>query len=330
MLIEALIAGWFGFKEGHATAGDIFARDLVCQWLDRIGWTYDIAVTSPFTGGVDRRSVDPSSYSHVLFVYGPFERKAMEIEFLKRFNKFRLIGLNLSMFEPLQAWNPFDLLLDRDSSDYATPDIVFHSQKRLVPVVGVCLVENYDKALVDDANESIYCLLSSREIATVHIDTRLDTNSTNLISPAEIEPLIAGMDVLVTTRLHGTVLALKNGVPAIAIDPVAGGHKIKRQADLIGCPVVFTVDVLTDQALQKAFYYCLTREAQEKAKGCHDRAVVMVKKVRDRFTTAFIDLYELEKNYLNRAVIQDDENFIPYNCSGITATCSNNNHHNSR
>ena len=328
--MKALIAGWFSFKEGHATAGDILARDIACQWLERIGWTYDVAVAPPFTGDVDWRSVDPRSYSHVLFVCGPFEKKPLESEFLKRFTKCRLIGLNLSMFEPLHAWNPFDLLLERDSSGHAAPDIVFNSRQALVPVVGVCLVENYEKALVDDANTSIQRLLASRHIAAVHIDTRLDMNSTHLHSPAEIESFIARMDMMVTTRLHGTVLALKNGVPVIAIDPVAGGHKIKRQADLIGWPIVFTVDALTDNALQEAFDYCLTGEAREKAKDCRDRAVAMVKEVQDRFTTALIDLDKLEKNYLNRTANENNGYFDSCNYSATDVTRSHNKHHKSR
>ena len=70
----------------------------------------------------------------------------------------------------------------------------------------------------------------------VKIDTRLDTNQTGLRTPAEVESVIRKMDVVMTTRLHGLVLAIKNGVPVIAIDPVAGGAKIKRQAESIDWP----------------------------------------------------------------------------------------------
>ena len=68
----------------------------------------------------------------------------------------------------------------------------------------------------------------------------------------------------ITTRLHGTVLSLKNEVPVIAIDPEIGGWKIRRQAELIGWPVVFNVDDVTEEALQKALEYCLTEEARVK------------------------------------------------------------------
>jgi exopolysaccharide biosynthesis predicted pyruvyltransferase EpsI len=66
-------------------------------------------------------------------------------------------------------------------------------------------------------------------MAVIAIDTRLDENRTGLRTAGEVESLIARMDVVLTTRLHGMVLALKNGVPAIAIDSVAGGAKVRRQ-----------------------------------------------------------------------------------------------------
>jgi hypothetical protein len=38
------------------------------------------------------------------------------------------------------------------------------------------------------------------------------------------------VDVLLTNPLHGLVYALHNGVPTIAVDPVAGAAKLAAQA----------------------------------------------------------------------------------------------------
>ena len=127
-------------------------------------------------------------------------------------------------------------------------------------------------------------------MSVVPIDTRLDINSTGLRTPAEVESLIARMDVVLTTRLHGMVLALKNGVPAIAIDPIAGGAKICRQAETIGWRLVFTVDALTDQALQEAFDYGLTEAARAKARECCNRATKAAQHARDEFMAALARL----------------------------------------
>jgi len=290
--MKILVAGWFSFEQMGATAGDLLTRDLVCEWLDQAGLSYDIAVAPPFHGGVDWREVDPEAYSHIVFVCGPFGNGWPITEFLPHFTNCRLIGLNLSMLESLDTWNPFDLLLERDSSAMSRPDFTFMSKQTKVPVVGVVLgqlqKEYGEKARHQIANDSIQRLIDSREMSIVTIDTRLDKNSTGLRSPAEVESLIARMDIVLTTRLHGMVLALKNGIPVITIDPIAGGAKIRRQAETIGWPIIYTVEDLSEEALKKAFDYCLTEEARAKARECRKQAINIVQEVRDQFISALM------------------------------------------
>lgn len=293
--MRVLVAGWFSFPDGHATAGDLLARDLACEWLKSAGYEFDIAVAPPFQGGINLFEASPEIYSHAVFVCGPFEKKALEAQFLGRFANSYVIGLDLTMITPLDEWNPFDALFERDSSVTAHPDIVFLSRTVPVPVVGVCLVEPYEGAITDVANAAINRLIASRKISVVQIDTRLDQNSTGLRSPSEIESLLAHMDVVVTTRLHGLVLALKNGVPAIAIDPEAGGAKIKRQAETIGWTQVFTADGVSDEALQKAFDYSLTEEARARAIECSKRAAKMVEEIRCEFITTLSNSITLSR-----------------------------------
>jgi hypothetical protein len=201
--MKTLVAGWFSYEQGHATAGDLLTRDVVCAWLERAGYPYDIALAAPFRGGVDWRQVDPADYSHVVFVCGPFQRTKLELEFLQRFNRCRLIGLNLSMPEPLSQWNPFDLLLERDSSEGGHADLAFLSPLTDVPVVGVRLVEPHPGSRTDVANAAIRRLIESREMAVVDINTRLDVACANpLRTPAEIESLIARVDVLAWEKVR--------------------------------------------------------------------------------------------------------------------------------
>jgi hypothetical protein len=225
----------------------------------------------------------------VLFVCGPFGNGWPITEFLPRFAGCRLVGLNLSMLEPLAAWNPFDVLFERDSTTAARPDVSFLARQPRVPVVGVVLVHpqsEYKGGLHRVANEAFQRLVARRELAAVTIDTRLDVNGMGLRSPAEVESLIARMDAVLTTRLHGLVLALKNGVPALAIDPIAGGAKVRRQAATVGWPVVFGAADLTDAALDAAFDYCLTDGARAAARACRGRAERLVEDVRDAFVAA--------------------------------------------
>ncbi len=288
--MKALVTGWFSFEGCNVTAGDLMARDLACEWLESAGHSYDVALAPPFVGSVDWRSVDPKAYSHVIFVCGPFPCNRGTAEFVQHFSTCQLIGLDLSMIEPTDVWNPFDALIERDSSVISRPDIAFLCRQPKVPVVGMILVhpqqEYGSKCKHHIANEAINRLIASREMVVVPIDTGLDPNKTNLRTAAEVETLIARMDLVVTTRLHGTVLALKNGVPAIVVDAIAGGAKVLRQAETIGWPVAFSADCLSDEALEMAFEYCLTEEARAKARECRERAIKAVEEMRDEFLSA--------------------------------------------
>jgi hypothetical protein len=189
--VHVLVAGWFSFSYGHATAGDLLARDLTSEWLAKAGISHDIGLAPPFAGGIDWRTTRPSDYSHVVFVCGPFQQGSLEQQFLRHFLGCRLIGLDLSMLTPLDRWNPFDILFERDSSATSRPDIAFLSRQPLVPVVGRCLVEPYPDSHWDRAHKAIARFLGARNVAVVEIDTRLDLNSTGLRTPAAIESLIA-------------------------------------------------------------------------------------------------------------------------------------------
>jgi hypothetical protein len=288
--MKTLVTGWFSFEGMGATAGDVIARDIACEWLASAGRPYDVAVPPPFANGIDWRRTNPADYREILFVCGPFPNNSSTREFLARFADSRLLGLNLTMIEPVELWNPFDILFERDSSVTSRPDITFLAPPALVPVVGVILVhpqpEYRDRGRHSIANAAIDRLIRARNVATVAIDTRMEHNSGGLRTPGEIESVIAKMDVVVTTRLHGTVFALKNGVPPLVIDPIAGGAKISKQLDRIGWPVVFSVDGLSESALDDAFSYCLTSEARNAARECAARAASMLDRLPSEFITA--------------------------------------------
>lgn len=285
--MKTLVLGWFSFEYYGATAGDLMAKDVVCEWLEAAGHSYDVALAPPFEGGVDWRSVDPAPYTHMLFVCGPFGESPDTVAFLERFGHCRKLGVNLSMLQNLDEWNPFDVLIERDSSRADNPDISLLCDQPKVPVVGLCLVEPQEeyrkRARHKEANEALQRLVDSREMAVVPIDTRLDKNGTGLRTQAEVESLLASMDVVLTTRLHGTVLSLKNGVPAIALDAILGGAKVTRQAAVLGWPMHFQIETVTDRQLQDAFDYCLTTEARDKARECAGRARTMLGLLRNRF-----------------------------------------------
>lgn len=285
--MRVLVAGWFSFEDMGATAGDLICRDLVVEWLANAGVHCDVAVAAPFVDGVSWEEVPAADYSHVIFVCGPFGNGWPVADFLAKFSGSELIGLNLTMLDELENWNPFDLLIERDSNRAFRPDLSLLATARPVPVVGLILADRQKeygtRALHEAANAAIDCLLRSQEASIVAIDTRLDHNRTGQRSPAEIESLIAKMDLVVTTRLHGTVLALKNGVPPLVVDPIAGGHKVSRQVAALDWPVCIAADRLNASDLQQAWEFCLSVEARERADSCARRARQALQTVQTQF-----------------------------------------------
>ena len=286
--MKTLLAGWFSFEEMGASAGDLLACDVAHGWLREAGHDVDVALAPPFSGGIDWRTADPAEYAQVVFVCGPFGNGPPLTDFLERFTGVPLVGLNLSLLEPLEVWNPFDLLIERDSSARAHPDLVFLAPPPRAPVVGVVLIDAQPEYGGRDRHEAANAMLrrlaASRDAAAIPIDTRLDvSNRGGLSSASQIEALIARMDCVLTTRLHGMALALKNGVPALAIDPVAGGGKIRRQAEVLGWPLVFDADCLDENALTAAFDWCLTAEARRHAARCAAQAAASLGRALEEF-----------------------------------------------
>ena len=272
-----------------STAGDLMVRDVVCDWLEEAGCEFDVAVVAPFTHahGVDWRAASPGNYDCVLFVCGPIGNGPPVNEFLEHFRDCRRIGLDLSMLQPLQDWNPFDLLIERDSDRAANADLALASRAPRVPVVGVILAhaqKEYKKTgLHATANAAFKRLTNARDCAVVYIDTCLDPwNQFGLRTAAEIESLIAKMDLVLTTRLHGLVLSLKNGVPPIVIDPVRGGAKLRRQAEVLGWPMAYNADTVTDGDLWCAWDHCLTPAARAAAETCRERSLKAIAPIREQ------------------------------------------------
>lgn len=299
--MKVLVAGWFSYANGHATAGDVLARDLLCQWLAQRGISHEIAVAPPFEGGRALDAFDPAQFTHAIFVCGPFGKGELEGEFFRRFAHCRLLGLNLSLDLSPQQWQPFDFLIERDSVITTNPDMLFASKQNLPPVVGVCLVEPHPEADVDRANAAIAALLTRHAAARVNIDTRLDVNETGLHSEGEVEAIIARMDALVTTRLHGLVMALKNGVPVLVIDAVPGGGKIMRQCGRIGWPNILRLEDLEDESrLDAAWRFTLSEEAKALTRSCAGKAMGDVLDLRRRLFEALEADGAVERNFVAR------------------------------
>jgi len=232
--------------------------------------------------------VRPEAYTHVVIVCGPYRRHGVMNHIPRDFRHCRRIGIDLSILDSFEAARAeFDELFERDSDRTSRPELAFVSRFSPVPIVGLMLVhpqnEYGSRALHGSANQQISRLLSEQECAIVRIDTLIVNNPAGLRTASEIESIIARMDCVITTRLHGTVLALKHGVPALVIDPIAGGAKVSAQCRVAGWPICFTAEQLSTDALREAFSYCTSGKAREQARESANVATRLLDELRREF-----------------------------------------------
>jgi hypothetical protein len=279
---RVLLAGWFSIEGGGATAGDILVRDVLCEWLREERVPYDIAQTPDLGSGVDWFRVSPERYTHFIFVCGPVGPDLAVRELIDRFGSCRRAAINVSLIgDP--AWRPFELTIERDSQGRARPDLALTATAAPVPVVAVVRTHHqaeYVGARPDQAHAAFARLLASRQAAVLSVDTVLDLEIPGRRTPGEVQALISRADMVLTTRLHGLVLALARGVPALAVDVVSGGAKVLAQARALAWPAVMTVDDLDELALQRHFDWCLTPEARRQAQASLAIGVVDSKQIR--------------------------------------------------
>ena len=287
---KTLVIGWFSFEYMGATAGDVIAKDLACAWLRKAGIDPVVAQwESPLPGEILTNDVVPEDYGRVVFVCGPIGDGPPLNAFLERFPHAGKFALNVSLLQERSEWNPFVSIVERDSTLRTNPDITFAAPDYVSSVAGYILVgpqEEYPTHRHDLAEEVFEQVLRGRDLAVVPIDTRLDVNAHGLRSAAQIESVIARMDVVLTTRLHGAALALRRGVPPVVIDSVPGGTKLYRQMQRIGWPLAFHTGDLSVDRVGEALDFALTSEARRRAASCAEQAARDVRAVEREFLDA--------------------------------------------
>ncbi|WP_046472366.1 polysaccharide pyruvyl transferase family protein [Allosalinactinospora lopnorensis] len=285
--MRVLLVGWFSFLHGEATAGDVRALEVVQGLLSGMGIAHDAAWSPVFRpDALSLEETDPDRYSHLVFVCGPLYGEQVE-RLHTRFRRCRRIAVGVSVIDPdAPVTTGFSTVLARDGGPrparwdltMAAPD----AHDAPAPVVGVMLAapqEEYrDRARHTYITERVTDWVSTRDCAPVPISTRLDYRSwRHCTTPAQLTALLRRMDLTVTMRLHGMVFALRAGVPAIAVDPVAEGAKISAQARALNWPAVITPERINagehpgsadfEVELSRQWDWCLSPEGRRAAAG---------------------------------------------------------------
>lgn len=272
-----LVTGWFSFLHGEATAGDLLALEAVSRSLAAAGLGYDVAWSPVFRpGGLRLEEAAPERYRYLVFVCGPLHGEQFAA-LHARFAALRRIAVGVSVIDPADpACTGFDLVLARDGDGQPARDLaaaVAPPAPPVVPVTAIVLAAGQGEYGRRRRHEQVSAQLTAwaggKDCAPVVLETRLDTRDWRLCSTAEaFQALVSRFDIVLTTRLHGLVLALQAGVPALAVDPVDGGGKVTAQASAWAWPAVLPAGQSTDWARLDALWnWCLSPAGRGEARA---------------------------------------------------------------
>ncbi|MET8005439.1 polysaccharide pyruvyl transferase family protein [Nonomuraea glycinis] len=286
---HALIYGWFSYPVPGSTAGDLLAKDVAGQWVLTAGMACHVAVPCPARSGeVATGTVDPRRYDVLVFVCGPMPNYPLR-HLVDSFPHARKIALNVSLLRDAWIQDKFDVVIQRDGAGVVRPDISFASQRHHAPVIARIYAgpqREYPNSRHDQVETVVSQALRDRDNAVLDVDTKLPHNQYGLTSIGQIESVIRRVDAVVTTRLHGSVLALRNGVPAVVIDAVPGGAKVRAQMEALGWPLVLGVERLRKESIHEALDHAFRPEYRQLAQAVARRARLSVDATRATFVTA--------------------------------------------
>lgn len=246
-----VLVGWYGSFPGHGTIGDLRSVEAVVSHLVARGHGVTHATASPFDihGAVraDWRAVPPDQFDAVLFVCGPILRHHPETgAFFERFRDATLAGLGVSLLprnDPNHL-NPFVRVFARQGMPEIFGDVAATAcSEALVsgtrtrtgdetPVIGLALRgEQHEYGAENCLFERAHALFEAlTDVLARHSAARVVNLENHLaragVSPDEIERRYSRCDLVLTTRFHGAVLALRQGVPFVALDQIRGGAKV--------------------------------------------------------------------------------------------------------
>jgi hypothetical protein len=250
-----LLASWASVLGGGPTAGDVLALEAVRRLTTDCRIAADIACeTGRASDGheVEWRFVDPALYEGLIFVCGPIIAGSQSLrQLFGRFDGCKKIGVGVSILPKTSPdhWNPFDLVLARDGlpetyGDVATSWTSPPQGCQTEHVIGICLrgpqrEDGKAMSMHEEASRIIDAITVALGYPVMRLETRMDSCGLDVDSMCRAFSIPR---LVITTRLHGALFALSNGVPVLALDQVRGGGKLSAVLRRLGWEDTFLVD----------------------------------------------------------------------------------------
>jgi hypothetical protein len=300
---RTLIIGAFSFFDKCATFGDIQAMEVLVSWLVENKMEFDVLDNvSDETKIMTLDRVDPYKYDTIIYVCGPFGKNG----YLKKFSHCFKIGLDISIQNDESSYidknECLDFIISRESPNENNPELAFKAKSDKVLVIGVALVHpqgEKNESAHEEVEKAIKKYFNKSKHASIILDTMINVsiagndirrNKANIATISQLEALIRKCDVVISSRLHGLVYALKNNVPVVAIDPIVGGRKITAQSKEINWPVIIQGKGISWESISKGVERAMSKK--DYITNIHKSIDIKIDKIKTR-------LIESITNYRN-------------------------------
>lgn len=252
--------GSYGYK-GGPTVGDLLAVNNLSAKLGQRGVEHAV-VSHPelrIPGHMpvaDLYAIKP--VARVVFVCGPIAHSQDLQDFISNQSGAIKVAVGVSVLANQTRMNSqFHHIVARDGAvpsyfDLAISETIEPARSNRFETVGVCVrgpqgeyghnrEGMFQKAetIIQDVSDD--CAFRPKTIDTVlSPDNGLEVVQASFLSS----------DIVLTTRMHGALLALAAGKPVIAIDQVPGGAKVSAVVGKTGWPFVLRAETATKEAVR--------------------------------------------------------------------------------
>jgi hypothetical protein len=291
---RAAILWWGSFPYGQVTIGDYMSVVALCDALTRRGIAFDIvrreAAFEPIPSIAEysskERSFDPETapeYAACAFVCGPLPSEWPDGRArLLAFSNARRIAVGASLGTEQgreHALRTFHTLLCRDGFGRAWMDMSLacnwpanlRHQREGIAVCWRGHEAFYGEICANAPVEAIAAALLDAEKRTAKSIT------TDIKAwPSDIHTLdrqFGDFDTMLTTRLHGTLLCLRNRTPFVSVDQQIGGGKVTAVARAVQWPLAIGVESLSFVKLRKLLHAALQEGWSKRFEKLRQRAL---------------------------------------------------------
>lgn len=263
--VEPTVIVWWGIVPWGATLGDLRAVEHLSAALQKQGVSHSI-ISHPdygFPGHVPvsdlstiRRTIET-----MVFVCGPIVSSGKLKMFFLEHRRARKFAAGVSVLDNHASMaGKFDRIIARDGMLPSYFDLAITETTAPLdrapnrpPRIGLCLrgkQRDYGQgaARFELAEQLLRKTAEDLGGTVVEIDTVIRSGNT----ADQIEEQIRSIDLMLTTRLHGSLFSLAFGKPVIAVDQVNGTAKVKRVLDRLDWPFVFSTDSVTQEEITAA------------------------------------------------------------------------------